>query len=234
MNLAERKSLKYNLTHQIINGIEYKLCTKCNNWFPCNLEYFYKWKYAQDGLHPNCKKCHKKYQNKRYEDKPEIAKWYADDYYYNNKDKRLSDMKLYVANNTEQVRLKQLEWQRKFPEKCKEYNQNRQHKNHDITEKQWLECKRYFNNICAYCGIPIEKHLVKFKGRLILSDFHKEHVIYNGANDLSNCVPSCKSCNSSKWEYNFEEWYSEGNPRFLQDRLDKINKWRNEDYKEYL
>jgi hypothetical protein len=69
---------------------------------------------------------------------------------------------------------------------------------------------------------------------MILSDFHKEHIDDDGANDLSNCVPSCKLCNSYKHQYIFDDWYNKNNPNFNQDRLNKIIKWLNEDYKLYL
>ena len=54
------------------------------------------------------------------------------------------------------------------------------------------------------------------------------------ANDLSNCIPACNSCNSSKWEHSFDEWYMPNNPIYSQVRLDKINKWLNKDYKFYI
>ncbi len=71
-------------------------------------------------------------------------------------------------------------------------------------------------------------------GELKNFDLHKEHVNHNGANDLSNCVPACYSCNSKKWIYEFEDWYNEGNEIFSQYRLDKIYKWLSNDYKIYL
>lgn len=63
---------------------------------------------------------------------------------------------------------------------------------------------------------------------------HKEHVIDDGSNKLDNCVPACKDCNGHKWEYPLENWYNDNNPFFSQEKLDKINKWTNEDYKLYI
>ena len=116
------------------------------------------------------------------------------------------------------------------PDKIKQYNLHRkQNKKHKISKKEWESCKEYFNNSCAYCGISNEDAKKKYKNYL-----HKEHVDYNGANDLSNCVPACKSCNSLKWEYTLEDWYNKNNSRFTQERLDKIYKWLNKDYKNYI
>jgi 5-methylcytosine-specific restriction endonuclease McrA len=67
-----------------------------------------------------------------------------------------------------------------------------------------------------------------------LSDFHKDHVIHKGSNKLDNCIPACKSCNSSKWKSKFEDWYSENNVVFNIDRYNKILKWLEEDYEQYI
>lgn len=99
-------------------------------------------------------------------------------------------------------------------------------KNHDITKKEWESCLKYFNHSCAYCGILNNEAKKKYNNYL-----HKEHVDHNGSNKIDNCVPACKSCNSKKWEFTLEEWYSEDNENFTYERLDKIKKWINEDYK---
>jgi len=103
-------------------------------------------------------------------------------------------------------------------------------KKHDITEMEWEECKKYFNHRCAYCGLPIEEHFKKFKGELKWFDFHKEHVDHTGNNDLSNCIPSCHRCNSSKHDLDFEYWYKEISDNFTYERLNKIHKWLSKDY----
>ena len=98
------------------------------------------------------------------------------------------------------------EWQQNNPELMKKYREDRHlNKQHKIFKKEWINCKEYFENCCAYCGIPIEEHYNKFAGEIKLTDFHREHVDCNGENDLSNCVPSCKDCNSSKHNSSLEE-----------------------------
>ena len=55
------------------------------------------------------------------------------------------------------------------------------------TEEEWLEMKRFFNNICVKCGNS--------------EDIVKDHItpIYmGGSNGLDNIQPLCRSCNSSK------------------------------------
>lgn len=65
-------------------------------------------------------------------------------------------------------------------------------------------------------------------------DLHKEHVLNYGANDLSNCIPACKSCNSQKSDYEFDDWYNSDNERFTYDRLNKINSWLKNDFKLFI
>jgi hypothetical protein len=217
----------YEETHKFINGIIHKLCSDCNEWLPL-ADKFYKNKSAQDGYNPYCKNCTKKrskqWQKENHERYLEICR----------KDNKSKDRKLQFKKNQERLREKgyHISYYENNKEQFSEYGKNRRtHKTHKITDEEWKACKEYFNNSCAYCGLPIEEHLVKYKRKVIHSDFHKEHVDDNGANDISNCVPSCKICNSSKHTICLEEWYNEDNPNFTQERLDKIHNWLNEDYK---
>ncbi|MGG3920482.1 HNH endonuclease signature motif containing protein [Geobacillus thermodenitrificans] len=117
-------------------------------------------------------------------------------------------------------------WEQRNKDKLRKYNEKRLHKNHEISKEEWESCLKYFNYSCAYCGISENEAKNKYKQKL-----HKEHVDHNGANDLSNCVPACRSCNSQKWKYEFEEWYNENNPVFDEERFNRIKKWIKEDYK---
>lgn len=63
---------------------------------------------------------------------------------------------------------------------------------------------------------------------------HREHIDDLGKNDLSNCVPSCRDCNSNKWKYRFEDWYCEENPIYDKLRHEKIIIWLTNDYKKYI
>ncbi|MGR6760296.1 HNH endonuclease [Paenibacillus sp. T2-29] len=121
------------------------------------------------------------------------------------------------------------DWRKRNPEKLKRYSQVYSNKKHDITTKEWIACKSYFDHMCAYCGMSEKEHKDLFKQQL-----HKEHVDCNGADDLSNCVPACRSCNSSKHEFRLTEWYDKKNKYFLTERLEKILLWINNDYADYL
>jgi hypothetical protein len=114
-----------------------------------------------------------------------------------------------------------LEYYQGNKDKFKQYRDFRkQHKEHDITEQEWLDCLSYFNDSCAYCGLSEKDVLITYNQLL-----HKDHVDHFGSNDITNCVPACKSCNSQKWEFEFNEWYNENNSIFSKRRYNKIIKW---------
>lgn len=57
LQIERNKRKFYEENHKIIDGVEYKKCKICEEWYPCNDKYFYKNKSNKDGLHPYCKKC---------------------------------------------------------------------------------------------------------------------------------------------------------------------------------
>ena len=242
MTKEERNKYNYNLTHRIIDGVEYKKCShhlknfpEEEEWMVCSLEYFYKSKNSKsDGLLPECKKCSSK------------RSW---DYQLDNWDEYYGKVQKLKKENIESYRDYHREYRhvrkdlydarrerfyKNHPEKYREYGDRHSSKDHKISIKEWRSCKAYFKNTCAYCGLAIEDHYFTRKGVTKNGDFHKEHKDHNGSNDLSNCLPSCKNCNSLKWAFPFEEWYNDKNPVFSQERLNKIMQWLDGDYKKYI
>lgn len=224
--IEERKLKKYSDTHKIVNDIEYKLCSKCGKWLPCTGEYFYKNKSNSiDGLHPYCKKCSikkaKESTKRNYDKHLEALR--------RNNARPETIEKMRANANKQRESGYQKQYQKKHPEKFKQYREKRQHKDHNITKSEWKFCKSYFNCSCAYCGISEIEAKRKYGNVL-----HKEHVNHEGTNNLSNCIPACKSCNSLKWKFSLDEWYNEENPIFKQENKDRILKWINDDYKKYI
>lgn len=180
---------------------------------------------------PYCKTCNKNKAMQWCKDNPEKRRISKSKY---DKKPHVQEMKRrWNRKNIDSGRF--LKWQQENKHKIKEYHQQRYiHKKHEISEDQWIQCKNYFNDSCAYCGIHISEHYVRYKSKMILTDLHKEHVDHDGANDLSNCVPACKLCNSSKYNFVLEDWYNENNLNFTMERLTKIHKWLNIDYLMYI
>jgi hypothetical protein len=120
---------------------------------------------------------------------------------------------------------KQREYYHNIPNKLRIYRQKRYHKKHNITDQEWKQCKKYFDNSCAYCGLSEEEQRKRYK-----TDLHKEHAFCNGKNDLSNCVPACLECNSEKHLSDLYEWYTKDNNKFTYEKLSKIEQWLKEEY----
>lgn len=191
-----------------------KGCLICKNTFEATTDNFYKNKSSSDGLSPYCKECEKKRN----------SEWQR-----NNKDKirevwRRDNLKRRNVINELNERLRvegyNKKWQQENKDRVKQYNEKRQNKNHDITAKEWTECKDFFNNSCAYCGISNKEAKKLYKNYL-----HKEHVDPEGSNKIDNCIPACKICNSSKHTLNLDEWYNPDNTNFTKQRYKRIKKW---------
>lgn len=207
----------------------------CEEWFDETIDNFYMLNksYPEKGFTGMCKSCsiekvkarnlsnydkyiervHKRYREHKNTDLKRKQEWYQ-----NNKDYCRDYTHEYFENNKE-----------KFPT----YNKTRSNKNHKISKQEWNACKKYFDNSCAYCGLHENEHYGTYRGIVKLHSLHREHVEHDGLCDLSNCIPSCNSCNSKKWLYPMEEWYRQ-QEYFSESKLNKIHKWLNEDYKQYI
>jgi len=208
----------------------YKYFPNENPWMPCTDEYFYKNKSStKDGLNTWCKKCASK---SSYEvNQVNYERFLEGEQRYRKTEKcNIADRAKYLRRKEEGYPQK---WRANNPDKLKEYVNN--HRDHDILESEWIACQEYFNNECAYCGLPSEEHSANRKGKEFIMDFYKEHVDCEGYNDIRNCVPACRSCNSSKREKTLEEFFERTfNKNLTEDRYNKIIDWIGEDYKQYI
>jgi hypothetical protein len=212
--------------------INIKQCTKCKEYKPATAEYFYKQKKSSKKrgtfytLTSWCKECTLIKQKRYQQENKERQSEYIKNYYPNNKEKfsyKFKDKKKFKAYQREYRQSDQgKEVYRKHGEK------RRKEKTHEISTNEWLACKEYFNWSCAYCDMTYEEHQETYK-----EDLHKEHVGHDGSNKLDNCIPSCKSCNSSKHNKELSDWYNEDNEKYSFKREVKINKWLQEDWMIY-
>jgi hypothetical protein len=227
----ESRRKKFDETHKIINNELHKECSICKEWLPSNKDYFYRNKSSGiDGLNPYCKECTKKKSSKWINENLLQYRVNRDKY----RDKPESRIKNRIRTERWRERGKLKEWQLNNSETMKIYNDKRKNKKHKISKKEWEDCKNYFNYRCAYCGIPIEEHYVKYRGKTQLGDFHRDHADDEGVNDLSNCIPACKICNVRKNYYSLDEWYNTNNDNYTNKRYLKISKWLENDYKLYI
>ncbi|WP_226035690.1 HNH endonuclease signature motif containing protein [Aquibacillus saliphilus] len=187
-------------------------------------EFYYQEKQRKDGTkyvyyRPDCKECSKSQAKEWNQKHPEVNRRAWKNYYSTERGRQAKreDSKRRRDNGN------WYKWLKENKDKADGYKNK--HHNHDITKKEWESCKEYFNYKCAYCEMSEFDHKVIYNQQL-----HKDHVNHEGNDDLSNCVPSCKGCNSSKNEFEIVFWFKERSTTFTQKRLDKINKWLNDDY----
>lgn len=70
------------------------------------------------------------------------------------------------------------------------------------TFKEWIELLVKHDNKCFYCGVRMTK-------KAGLRQRTRDHIVpisKGGSDDISNIVPACRSCNSSKSTKTLEEW----------------------------
>jgi len=224
----------------IIEGIEYEArqCTKCKVLKP--LTQFHNSKKGMFGKVSICRECKTIYSQKHYKNNDEKYKLKNKIVYENDRQKRID----YVLNNPKkkEIQKKYISTHEEYYKdyygrnvgKFKNYNLKRKEKEHNITNIEWEACKFYFNHRCAYCGLPIEEHYIKRRGKLVLIDFHKEHSIWDGKNNIANCVPACQKCNSHKWIFSLNNWYNPNNEVYTYERYYRIYQWLRYDYKKYI
>jgi hypothetical protein len=212
-----------------------KKCTKCCKELPSTDEYFYK-QLIRDNVNGDyyilvneCKECAKERATKNRIKNAEKYRKTALDYYYENKDEVSQKKKIYYNENKDMFQDWTKQWRTENKQKIRQYNKKYSNKKHIITSKEWKNCKEYFNNCCAYCGISNEDSK-KLYGQYL----HKEHLIDCGKDNLKNCVPSCKICNSTKHTSSFNDWYNQDNPKYSRERYLKIYQWVRYDYKVYI
>jgi hypothetical protein len=220
----KRRQKKWNEQHKIIDDVDHKFCNDCKEYYPATREHFYN-KKTYDGLDTYCITCTVKRTKKNFnlERNKELHRKY----------RKSHDCKSRVSNRESARKRRERGYYNNYnhenKDKIKQYNKNRRRKEHIISKKEWIACKSYFNNSCAYCGMTYKEHK-----ELRRQDLHKEHVDPNGSVYLDNCIPSCWRCNSGKLERTLQEWYTEDNPSFLQERLDLIHNWLQNDYTKYF
>jgi hypothetical protein len=171
-------------------------------------EYFQKWReehrqeskeYAKEHYANNREKA-LEYRRDNYN--PEKARTYNQEYYKNNS----HDIKIYgveyYKNNKINIKLKKIVYNKTELGKAvknvsmQKRRSRKMNLDSTFTSEQWVLCKQYFNNTCCYCGEKAE-----------LSQDHFIPLSSNGEYTKYNIVPACKSCNSSKFNNHFLEWY---------------------------
>ena len=195
-----------------------KVCTKCKKELPATSEYFAADKRLKCGLRARCKECNRQY---RLENKDRIKKYseenkgrraeYFRKYREDNKERTTEYSRKYREENEERIKKyreenkeRMTEYSRKHREENRElyrsYTQRRTSLKRSLpstlTTNQWQHAQSYFNHGCAYCGSVTS-----------LEQDHFWPLSRGGGYTATNIIPACRSCNASKSNKPFEEWY---------------------------
>jgi len=163
-----------------------KICNKCGCERPNTSEYFSKAKSCRDGLNYICKKCNKEYKTQY------------------NLLHRKEGAREYRSRSPAELRLSNAEYKRLWNKENKEKRMISRQKRRSmkkqlpstLTTEQWNYIKQYFNNRCCYCG----------KEKPLQQD-HFIPVAKGGEYTHNNIVPACQTCNYSKHDKSFFDWY---------------------------
>ena len=137
---------------------------------------------------------------KYYQENKEILAEKTKIYCLKNKDKISECKKKYRSENLKKIKEQHKKYQLKNLHKFRMYHHTRKALElslpSTLTTQEWGNIKNSFKNKCAYCGLE--------------SPLAQEHFLAlskGGGYVAGNIVPACRSCNSSKRDKEFTEWY---------------------------
>ena len=189
--------------------MEIQTCIKCRQKKELNAENFYRKSSCKRGFESQCKECRRISDKKKYQKKKDKILVQKKKYYERKKEKIKKRQKEYYQANVEKCKISCKKWDQANPTTLRLINAKSRTLKHggssSLTESDWLKINKLFNNSCAYCGMSETEHFEIFNEKL-----HHEHVIPlidGGSYEYGNVVPSCRSCNSSKANRDFKEWY---------------------------
>lgn len=122
--------------------------------------------------------------------------------------------KRYYREKGDEIKARKKEYVKSNLDKYRRYAQERKARlaglDTGLSEEDWESCKKDFSHKCAYCGK--EKKL---------SQEHFIPLSKGGEYTHNNIIPACKSCNSSKHNKSFFEWFPE-QPFYSKQREERI------------
>ena len=208
-NLRNREKYK-----NLDNENKLKELERMKNFREENKNYFKKYRDEnKEQIKEYCSKKSKEIwadEEKREKSKERINTWRKEnaerirEYRQNNKER--DSHKTREWHKTEQGHILRINATNRYRAKKKQLLNN-------FTKEQWIFCKEYFNQECAYCG---EKKKLAQEHFLALNN--------NGTYTVDNILPSCTSCNSSKTTHKFYDWYPKY-AHYSKERVTKIERY---------
>jgi 5-methylcytosine-specific restriction endonuclease McrA len=205
-----------------------KCCNCCNNDLPRKL--FARSRHRDDGLQPRCRACQKRMAARHYvrnleRRRAEIIAWREANlekervtgarYRLANRDKTRKRIVAWeranpakVAARTvrcrqahpERYRLRAARWRANHPDVVQAQQQRRRARRRNapgrgVTNEQWAGIVAEHGRRCAYCGALSQLHMD-----------HLDPLSRGGDHDVTNVLPACQRCNSSKYNKTLLLW----------------------------
>lgn len=149
------------------------------------------------------------YNKRYYEENRDVFAVYNKRYHEENKNMIMENKKRYYEENKDVILWQKKRYRQENPHIGRMYSQIRRTRKakleYTLTTHEWNQTKDSFNNSCSYCGMT-EQHHIEETGQQL----HQDHFVplsRGGEYTHNNIVPACRSCNSSKRDSDFFEWY---------------------------
>lgn len=198
---------------------EYKRCPKCGQAKQKTDEFFYVYFRKRSGRYcfsSYCKECNRSYSVEYKQQNAEKTKQRKSEYnraYYSKNKERINESgKLWYEKNKDTEHYKELArghskqyydrnkgTERKKRADVLKGQRRRTRKNMlpaTLTRDEWTDALHEFDGSCAYCG-----------ANGALQQDHFIAVSKGGGYTRDNIIPACRSCNASKNDKPFAEWY---------------------------
>ena len=178
--------------------MDLKRCARCKE--TKSILDFGKDRRNKDGLNIYCKVCKKQYNDEQ----REYRLAYYETYHKEHRKEEQFYSKTYRKDHPENIRKIQANYRSKLKAN-----------GGIITEKEIDSCLNFFNEECAYSGVPLS------------SDYHLDHVVpvsKDGKNVIHNLVPCLPTINLRKAANDFETWYPKQS-FYSEQRYLKIKEW---------
>lgn len=170
-----------------------KKCTACKDLL--DESEFNKDASRKDGFQDMCRNCQSQHY---YENRDHFLQKHAE-YRNSHKVQRRQYQRRYDAVHKKEKRIRDKEWQRQNPERCRAKSHRRRARvanlPADLTWEEWQEILAEYNFSCAYCGVKSEN----------LQQEHMVPTTQGGGYTKNNIVPACPECNYRKGNRTPEE-----------------------------
>lgn len=215
-----------------------KRCNLCGTEYPLTAEFWYRHKRHKSGFTSECKNCAKARARRWAAENPERLLSNVKRYQTEHPEAARARKRKHYDNNKDKIKARARQWNRENPERFKQavraYAQSekarvvfhrRRARLRNLPDRYTAtdveRMMNYWNYCCAFCGNQQDFwHTLEREHWIPVTDMRPD----NPGTVPSNMLPSCKSCNSSKFDHDPIEWLNaKFGKRKAEQILERIN-----------